>query len=410
MGASASAVVAEHGEGFTNGVRFYSVQRSYTATTSIAVFIKGGIFRETAANSGIGALAMNVWAKGGKLLELLEGIGGHIDATSSLPDFHVILLSVPTDTLSSVLPEFKKQLLEPEITSKLFNKEKDLLLRAIEAMEDDPNSVAFDKFMETTYGSHPYALHPTTKSVSKLKLGDVERHLKGILTGADMVVAVSGRYSVAQLNEMKAIFKQVPAGVKCNVSLDNASIVEVARREGTDSRIQQAKVFLAYTAPSASSEDYVYAKIISDLLGGGMSSPYFSTLRKNKGYAYSVGMMYPSRLADSRMIGHIGLQVENIEDAIKTMQQLNAGFADKLKASELAAAKNHIVGERIMDMEANARSAWFAAFYESLGLGFDYSDAYIKAVRAAKIADIKRVGKNIFGEKHTIFILSPSKK
>lgn len=399
---------AENAETFENGVRWKAIPREYTRTVTVAVFIKGGLFRETAENNGVGALFARTWLKSGNLLEKVEFVGGGVNA-SLAHDYLEITLSVPTDELSALLPELKRQLLTPDLSEAVFNKEKDLTMREIEAEKDDPNSLAFQLFMEATYKGHPYALKTDGKmeSVSKLTLKDIKDYHASQMPALDTIVAVAGNYTKKDLDELKAIFKAMPEGKKVKISCEKSGIAENALLETTDARIQQAKLFLAYSAPSAASSDYLPSKVMSDLLGGGMSSPYFTALRKDRGYAYSVGVMYPSRLCDSRMVGYIGLQAENIDDAVHVMKQINTNIADSITDAELDKSKNHMLGQMLLGAETNSRTAWYAAFFENLGLGFDHTTEYVEQIRQVKKTDIKRVSK-IFEKPYTVFVLKPS--
>ncbi|MDR2869858.1 MAG: insulinase family protein, partial [Deferribacteraceae bacterium] len=188
-----------------------------------------------------------------------------------------------------------------------------------------------------------------------------------------------------------------------------AEILKTERTESTDARIQQAKLYLAYTAPGTADPDYLYGKIIVDILGGGMSSPYFTALRKERGFAYSVGMTYPSRLCASRMTGYIGLQEEHIAEAITVMQELNSTIAANISEEELEKAKNHMLGQILLEAETNSRTAFYAAFYENLGLGFDFMSTYVEQIRNVKKDELKTISK-IFAKPHTIFVYKPVQK
>ncbi|MDR2884982.1 MAG: insulinase family protein [Deferribacteraceae bacterium] len=400
---------AADSETFSNGARWKSISRDYTNTVSLVVFIKGGLFRETEANNGVGNLWARTWIKDGELLEKIEFVGGGVSAGLA-NDYAEFSMSVPTEYLDEVLPALRKQILSPTFTKAVFEKEKDLALRELEAEKDDPNSLAYLLFNKATYKDHPYALKTdgTQESVTKLKLKDVEKYYNDNFYAADMIIAMAGRFTTAQEKAVKDIFKDVKKGKAITLNCAGADIAKIERTEATDPRIQQAKLYLAYAAPSADSKDYMYTKILSEILGGGMSSPYFTALRKEKGYAYSVGTMYPSRLCSSRFIGYIGLQEENVDDAITTMQQLNKSVAKVVTEAELEKTKNHIIGQILYEAETNGKNAWYAAFFENLGLGFDHLDRYVKAVREVKKSDIEGVSK-LFDTPHTIFVYKPAK-
>ncbi len=401
------AAPAQCQEFFENGVRWKSIPRDYTQTVSLVVFIKGGVFRETAVNNGAGALFARTWLKSGRLMEKVEFVGGGLNAGLS-SDYFEFTMAVASDNLDAVMTELKEQILSPSFSPAVFEREKDLTLRELEAEKDDPNSIAYQLFMEATYKKHPYSMKTegTTKSVSGLTLKDINNYYDKHFYGADMIVVLAGNYTDKQMKLIQDIFKKVPKGSPLKIDCAGADIAKSERIEATDPRIQQAKLYLAYGAPAADSKDYIYSKILSDVLGGGMSSPYFTALRKEKGYAYAVSAMYPSRLCTSRMIGYIGLQIENADDAISTMQKINNSIGRTITDDELEKSKNHIIGQVLSEAETNSRTAWYAAFFENLGLGFDHTERYINMLKGVKKEDMAKVTE-IFKKPYTIFIFKP---
>ena len=392
----------------SNGARFHSISRDYTETVSVVMFIKGGLFREDKATNGLGSLFARTWIKSGDLLEKVEYVGGRTGAALT-NDYLEFSISVPTVYFESVIADLKKQIATPVFKKEIFDREKRLALQEFEAEKDDPSSLAYQLFMQATYKNHPYALKSEGESgaVEKLTLKDVESYYKNNFSGADMIVVMAGKYTAKQEEAIKQIFASVPKGKAIAISCNEAEIIKAEQSETTDSRIQQAKLFVAYPAPSASSPEYVYTKLLSDLLGGGMSSPYFTALRKEKGYAYSVGTMYPSLLCTSRFTGFIELQEENIGDAVTTMQRLNSSILKTTTKEDLEKSKNHIIGQVLAEAETNSRTAWYSAFFENLGLGFDYVPKYIDRLRATTLEDLKGID-GIFKKPHTIFIYRPA--
>ncbi|MDR2400333.1 MAG: insulinase family protein [Deferribacteraceae bacterium] len=393
-----------------NGVQYKSIKRDYTGTVSLVIMIKGGVFRETAANNGIGSLFSSVWLKSGKLLEKAEFLGA--SASSSVTnDFFEFSFSSTSDTFGKLLTELKGEFLTPQFKKTVFNTEKELLLMELEAEKDDPNALAFQNFFAATYPAHPYSLKGsgTPQSVSSLKLSDMQDYYKSVFYGADMTAVLVGRFTPEEEKAVKEVLSVFPKGKPLNVDCSAANIKSITSSQDEDTRIQQAKLFLAYAAPAASSKDFAAAKLLSELLGGGMSSRYFTALRKEKGYAYAVSSMYPSRLCESRLIGYIGLAPENIDDAVKTIQYLNKTVTEGLTEGDILKAKNHIIGALLSDIETNARLAWYIAFFKNLGLGFDHLDAYIAQLKGISKKDLEKL-LILFDKPYTLYVYKPVEK
>jgi len=388
-----------------NGVKFIEINRDYTETLSVVFFVRGGTVRETKAKNGVGSLFSSVWVKSSDLIKQTEFYGGGIYSSVGT-DFVETTFSIPAEYFDKMIDSYGELILNPKIDEKIFEHDKNLQKEGIKASQDNPDARAMKGFMAATYKGHPYGLNSegTIETVDNLTMDDMKSYGKELLQGSNITVAVAGKYTPEQLEKLKKIFAKLPKGKPFNVECDSSVIKEDVKIEDLDEDLQQAKLFIGYTAPSASSETYPAVKLISDILGGGMSSRYFNVLRKDKGYAYSVGAFYPSRICSSRYIAHIGLSKENIPDAIETIERLNKEFVNDLTDGELDSVRNYVLGRILIDSQTNSKQAWYACFFENAGLGSEYFENYINVLKGISVKDIKKAA-DIFKGPKTVYIL-----
>ncbi|MEF3254407.1 MAG: insulinase family protein [Deferribacterales bacterium] len=391
-----------------NGVNLIVEKREHTQTVSLTLMIKGGLFRENSNNYGIGELFSNVWLRSNDILDSTEYYGGAI-YTSISNDYSEMGFSVVTEFAHKILHDLDIFINSPKFDDKVFEIEKNIQLNRIKSSRDNANSVAAIGFNKATYGNFVYSQETfgTMETVSKIGLNDLRDYYKNLLKGKDIIVSVAGNFDDKLLDEIKNIFEKVPDGessfvMNCEgseIKYDNYVVEE-------HDRIKQAKLFIGYNAPSANDKNYHAIKLLSDILGGGMSSKYFNILRKDKGYAYAVGSFYPSRLCSSRFVAYIGLQYENVEDAIKTMDSINKNIVQYISEADLEANKNYILGKVLSEAQTNSKISWYNAFFTNLGLGTHYLNKYIEIIKSLTIEDILR-GADIFKKPKTIYVLKP---
>lgn len=388
-----------------NGVKFIEITRDYTQTLSIVLFVRGGTVRETPQDNGVGSLFASSWVKSSELLKKTEFYGGgvHSDVGS---DFFETTFSIPAEYFDKLIGPYGEMIKHPVIDKKIFEQDKVLQKEGIKATHDSPDARAFRDFMAATYAGHPYGLSSegTIESVEGLKEGDLKKYASDILQGSNITVAVAGKYTQKQLEQIKEIFASLPAGRPFKASCGGSGITEDKKVVETDKELEQSKLFVGYAAPAADSKEYPAIKVIADILGGGMSSRYFDVLRKQKGYAYSVGAAYPSRICSSRFIAHIGLDEKNIDDALATIVRINKDFVDNLSQNELDAVKNYMLGRILIDSQTNSKQAWYACFFENAGLGSGYFSNYINVLRSVTVDDVKKAAE-IFKKPKTVYIL-----
>lgn len=391
-----------------NGVQFITEKRDYTRTLSVTVMIKGGMFRENPQNNGIGELFSTVWLKSNKILDNMEYYGGHIDTGISY-DYGEVNISVVTDFADKVLGDIDAFFNNPQFDPNVFDVEKMIQLNKIKNMRDNANTVAAIGFNKATYDGFVYSMETagTSQSVSSLTLAHLQDYYREIMNGKDFVVSVAGNYDNRTLERLKEIFEKIPnQKERFQINCEASSIKTDGFVEEEYDRIKQAKLFVGYTAPSANNNDYLVIKLLSDILGGGMSSKYFNILRKDKGYAYAVGSYYPSRICSSRFVGYIGLQYTNVKDAIATIDGMNKRIKDYVTEDDIKYTKNYTLGKILSEAQTNNKVAWYNAFFTTLGLGSDYFDRYIEGIKGITMDDLIRVS-DIFYKPKTIYILKP---
>lgn len=391
-----------------NGITLVEKPRPFTKTVSVALLVKGGLFNEKAQNNGIGNLVSRVWVKSNKILESSEFYGGFVNAKLT-PYAFEISFSAPTESIDKMYADFESFLLNPKFDKKIFEREKALLLEELESVKDNPNSVAYNNFNELAFQGTPYALpvDGTLETVAKLTLKDVESYYNDNFKGSMIVVALAGNYDKAFTDKLKKTLTSIDKGQVKELKCDDKGMTKDIYKEDSDSRIQQAKLFVGYNAPAVSSPDYPALKVLTEVLGGGMSSRYFTEIRKNSGFAYAVGAAYPSRFCSSRFFASVGLDYDNVSAAVKKIEDINLNLKSTITDEEINKAKNSILGSALMDTQSNSSVAWNAAFFQAMGLGADYYEKYVDILKNINKNELVKAAEIFKGPK-TIYILKPS--
>lgn len=375
---------------------------------ALTVFFKGGLFAEDRANNGIGTLFSDVWLKSSDLMSKIEFYGGNVDAGVA-SDYFEFEISMVKDDFNEILPLLNELVKNPAFDAEIFKREKALLVNEIKSMKDSPSKVAMKKFGELTYGSFSYGLSNigSEESVSSLTVSDLKKYFSETFAGKKAIVSLSGNYGAEIKSKIQEIFNSLPEGEEAEISCKGSGISENIYEEEVYPRIKQAKLYMAYEAPTAASDSYLATKVLSEILGGGMSSYYFNILRQEKGYAYAVGSYYPSRICASRYVSFIGLDYKNVKDAIDDMTNINKKSTEMITAEDVENAKNYILGKILKESQSTQKNSWYAAFFQNLGLGHNYFDEYIENLRGISLDDVRSASGDLFNGKTTTFVLKP---
>jgi len=300
--------------------------------------------------------------------------------------------------------------LHPTMPEGIVEAVRDFLIRQIRNRGDKPYDVAFDTLTARLFGRHPYAWDPIglKESLERLDRPALLEHYKRHYVPGGMVLAVSGRVKTALvLAQARRLFGEMPEG-PVPVANPPGPPAPAAWREVRVVPGAQAQILMGSLAPNLTDGDHAAVKVLSTVLGGGMSGRFFSELRDKQGLAYTTGTQYPARVDTSYFLVQLGTAPENVTKAEAALrEQLERIRREPVPEEELRVAKAYVLGNLAMDRRTNARQAWYLAAYEEAGVGYEYLDRYVAAVRAVSAADVRRVAQRYLAVVRTI-IVQPS--
>lgn len=356
-------------------------------TAGISNFLQIMIVRGTASRSGV------------QIVEDADRLGGKIDAAGDT-DWSQIEATALSRNWKALLELVADVALHPSLPDGLVGPIRQFLLRQIRNRSEQPYPVAFDTLMQSLYGQHPYAWNVlgTRESVGRIDRAALLRHYRRHYVPSGMVLAVSGQVRAqAVIAEAERLFGAMPAGPHATPPAVQPPAIE-ASRTVKEVPGAQAQILVGALAPPLTHPDYPAAKLLSALLGGGMASRFFSEIRDKQGLAYFTGALYPSRVDTGHFVAQMGTAPENLARAdAALMKELERIRAELPTAEEVRLAKAYLLGQFAMDRRTNARQAWYLATFEMAGVGYEFLDRYVAAVRKVTPADVQRAAQTYLG-------------
>jgi predicted Zn-dependent peptidase len=151
-------------------------------------------------------------------------------------------------------------------------------------------------------------------------------------------------------------------------------------------------------------------RVLGAVLGGGMSSRMFVELRDRRGLAYSTGVLTTNRTGPALFLPYLGTAPANSDAAVAgVLAEVERLRRDRVEERELGRAKAWLLGNLAMDRRTSARHAWYLAYSELVGGGWDWPDRFARAVEAVTIADLARVADRYLA-RPTVVVLRPAEK
>ncbi|HEX5529652.1 MAG TPA: pitrilysin family protein [Methylomirabilota bacterium] len=396
----------------TNGLTVLVRENPTAPVVAISLMVKMGSRWETPENAGISNLVQLMVVRGTptrsgtQIVEQADAMGGSIEATGDVDASEIAATALARHWVE-MLDLVADVALHPTMPESIVQAVRDFLVRQVRNRGDKPYDVAFDTLTARLFGRHPYAWDPIglKESLERLDRPALVAHYGRHYVPGGMVLAVSGRVKVAEVvAQAGRLFGAMPVG-PVPVASPPAPPAPAPWRETRVVPGAQAQILMGSLAPALTDPDYPAVKVMSTVLGGGMAGRFFSELRDKQGLAYTTGTQFPGRVDRSFFLAQLGTAPENVARAEPALrEQLERVQRERVGDEELRVAKAYVLGNLAMDRRTNARQAWYLAAYEEAGVGYEFLDRYVAAVRAVTAADVQRVAQRYLAVIRTIIV------
>ncbi len=386
-----------------NGARVYFVATDALPMVDVEVVFDAGSARNGSAG-GLATLTNDLLSEGTDTLDAdgvaqrFESVGAQFD-TDAQRDMAVVSLRSLTDPelLRPALETFAQVLAHPAFPEAALERERQLMLVALEQEQQQPNARARNAFYREVFGHHPYAA-PTLgdpESVRALTRAQTLAFHQRYYVGRNAVVAIVGALDRAGAEALaEQVVGQLPAGEPAPALPPVASLATPATvTEAFPSA--QTHVLVGQPGITRTDPDYMALYVGNHILGGGgFTSRLMKQVRDARGLSYSVSSYFIPMHARGPFI--LGLQTRNDQagEALAVLRQVLDRFvAEGPTAEELEAAKRNITGSFPLRIDSNANILGYLAVIGFYGLPLDYLDTFnarVEAVTAEQIRDAFR--------------------
>jgi len=395
-----------------NGLTVLVRENPEAPVVAYSLMVRMGTRTETPDNAGISNLLQQMLVRGTEKLdgeqiaEAADRMGGGIDAYGDA-DYSEITATALSRNWQEMLDLVGDCVLRPTLPDGTIQAVRNFLVRQIRNRGDKPFDVAADRMRAALFGANPYAWDPLGRreSVEKLDRSALIAYYRRYYVPGQLVLAVSGDVKNAEVvARVQQIFGTMAPG-QVPMPPVPAPPAMAASREAVVVPGAQAQIFMGALAPALTDPDHAPLKVLTALLGGGMASRFFSELRDQQALAYTTLALYPSRVDTSAFVSILGTAPDNVPKAEPALaQQLERVRNQAATEEEVAVARAYVVGSQAMDRRTNARQAWYLAFYEIAGVGYEFLDRYAEAVRKVSPADVQRVAQKYLGVIRTVIV------
>jgi len=348
-----------------NGIRVVSEFHPHSRSVAMGIWVLSGTRDETPDVAGVSHFLEHLVFKGTKnrsafqIAKSLEEVGGELNAytTREHTVYHALVLKDHWRTSLDVLADLVSHM---RMRKSDFETERSVILQEIGMTDDDLEDLAYDCFFEQLFPKHPLGrpILGNLRSIGQMKMQDVLDSYKESYSADRLIVAAAGCVDHQELVESV----QKLLGHKKNNRrfharrLKNRSrpVPQVFRR-CLEKKSEQLHLLMGFPVGSMRDKNRFEAYIINALLGGGMTSRIYQSVREKKGLVYSVYSML-NTFHDFGCINiYAACENSNMKDVHRTiLREINRLKNGKLKESEVELYKTQVKGAILLgadDME-----------------------------------------------------------
>lgn len=376
-------------ETLPNGLRVFILPTTRQPMVTFRLLFKSGDFFD-GAKPGLADLTAALLNKGTADLSATEfakktdSLGIRVEAEAGSDATAVTASGLSRDS-ADILWLLDQAALHPAFLPGEVDKEKRKMMANLAQKKGEPEELAVRLRDRLLYGKHPYGASPTPESVQTITRDDVAAFQKAHYVPNNATLVVVGDVDPATvMAQVKATFgdlksQPLPA-LKTADKFPKIKGISVAVVDRPGS--VQSNIVVAERGVAKDNVDLPQLGVVNALLGGGMSGRLFANLREKHGYTYG---SYSSFTA--KKLGGTFAATAQVRNAVtgaaveEILAELKRIHAEPIPEGELALQRNYLIGNFLMSVENDERTAQRLQEIDLYRLPADYYKTY-----AAKLA------------------------
>jgi predicted Zn-dependent peptidase len=369
----------------------------------MGVWIKSGSRCEAAEMNGISHFVELMLFKGTRsrsaqrIAREMDSIGGNLDAFTSKETICFNVKSL-ADHVPIALDVLSDMVLNPIFALPDIERERGVILEEIKIDEDNPDVLVHELFTQSFWKGHPLGkpILGTTETVAQLGQQQLFAYHGDRFHGGNMVFSAAGNLDH---DEFTAAVAEKLSALAVGNALHELSAPEPSARIILRNKkaLEQVQICLGVPAPRITDENRFATLILNTVLGGGMSSRLFQTIREERGLAYSIY----SDLSPYRDTGNLCVYAgTSASKALEVIDLILAEFRDlkqtPIGAEELTRAKDQVKGNILMGLESSGSRMANLARQEMYFQQFFSADEIIARVNEVEAEHVQAMAQRLF--------------
>ncbi len=388
-----------------NGLRLLTTHMPAARSASVAFFFSVGSRYEQDHIAGVSHFIEHMLFKGSRrypsarlISEAIEGVGGNFNGSTG-KELTGYTARVPAEYLPVVLQVLADMVRQPLFDPLEIEKERNVIIEELSATQDDPQEWVNLLIDEAMWPALPLGRDDagTIETVTGLQRQQMLDYLHTYYRPNSLVISIAGNIDQPQVVQLiQNLFAGWEAGPLPlwteSLPPRDAPAVRMIKKDTEQTNICLATLGMAYASP-----DYYPFLLINSLLGDGMSSRLFQSIREEQGLAYDIGSYFNSYYETGDLVVSAGIDPSHIQETLRAIvTELTRLCDEPVPQDELERIKAYVRGGILLGLEGTHQVASWLGSQECLYNQVRDVDEVIARVNEVSAQDILRVARICF--------------
>jgi len=387
-----------------NGIQVITENIPGVHSVSIGFWIQSGSRHEPASLNGISHFLEHMIFKGTSrrsardIAQEIDSVGGVLNGFTNR-ELCCFYAKVMSGKLPMALDLLSDILLNPRLDETVFANEKKVIQRELAMVEDAPDDHVHDLFCELVWKGHPLGQPTagTTESISGINRDHLQEYLERCYCGRNLIITAAGDLEHDELLDAVAHhLSRLPRGKP----IDSQGQPHEQRRFRIEHRnSDQVHLCLGTRALSQKDPQRFAGFLLNGILGGGMSSRLFQTIRAERGLAYSVYSYLSAHSDAGCQVVYLATAPDESPEAIRLiLEEFRRLKSEPVSATELLNAREQLKGALLLSLETtDTRMTRLAKNQIFLGTQVMVPEI-LEAFDQVTVADIQSLANKLFND------------
>lgn len=356
-----------------NGLRIITVPMTDSGTTTVVVLVEAGSNYENKENNGISHFLEHMCFKGTKnrpssavISHELDSLGSKSNAftgneeTGYWAKAHYAKTNELIDIVSDIF-------LNSTLPAQEMEREKGVVIEEINMYEDNPQWKALEVIEEVLFPGQAAgrSIAGPQENIRRMTRQDFIDYKKKHYTAGATTVVVAGKIDERNvINKISELFEVAPDGSPAELPVVKVRQIKPAvKLVGRDT--DQTHLVIGFHAYDRHDPRGNALRVLSTILGGGMSSRLFQKMREELGICYYVKPTIDFGRNYGSFVLAAGVTNDRLDEAITgMMSEVRRLKTELVPEKELQKAKDYRIGNLFMGLESSDKLGEFYALQE----------------------------------------------